>query len=205
MRKTRDNILYSLIFLNLGILLLMLSWYKAGNGRIEGFELEVFDFFNNWPILLGNIFAIVTWLGTLFFTALVAGVLLLKHQKILAFKVFFASSVAWLVASFIKNLSIRERPFEIISGVNVIGNKDMLMGFPSAHAALITGLTYILARHLKGIYRWIFIAVAISVAISRLVIGMHAPLDVIGGIGIGLIVGPVVDLLISLAAKKRLV
>jgi len=69
------------------------------------------------------------------------------------------------------------------------------LGFPSGHAAVTAALTAVVAAHLSR--RWLIVALALGtiVILGRLYVGAHLPLDVVGGIGLGLAVGGAVRLL----------
>ncbi len=60
--------------------------------------------------------------------------------------------------------------------------------FPSEHTAVLTALSFVVysVNRKLGIICFIF---TLLVAISRVVIGVHYPVDIIGGVFSGLIVG----------------
>ncbi|MFP3208547.1 MAG: phosphatase PAP2 family protein [Nitrososphaeria archaeon] len=65
--------------------------------------------------------------------------------------------------------------------------------YPSGHASR----TFSLPLNLRGIYRWLLLALAAAIAVSRVLIEAHYPLDVIGGAALGLasslVAGPLVE------------
>jgi len=59
--------------------------------------------------------------------------------------------------------------------------------FPSSHAVNIFAAAYFLSQPFKRLVP-LFFGIAAIVAYSRIYIGIHYPLDVIGGAGIGLLI-----------------
>ena len=105
------------------------------------------------------------------------------------------------IGSKIKDLEIRKRPYMKIDEdninllVNTPKNKDGLYkntksskkSFPSNHSANIWALSTILSYMYNNKKKY-FMILAILVSISRVYVGVHYPLDIIAGAGIGLIV-----------------
>ena len=81
----------------------------------------------------------------------------------------------------------RERPFEALLNVNqLIPETDT--SFPSKHATfsfLLAGFAYGYGRRYAF---WIFLG-AIFIALGRVIVGVHYPLDVLSGAGLGVFIG----------------
>lgn len=85
-----------------------------------------------------------------------------------------------LSAHVLKPLIARQRPCVALDGVHLLVNRNTSLSFPSAHAAnffaVATYFSYFFPK-----YRWVYFAAAFFVALSRVSIGVHYPLDIIGG------------------------
>ncbi len=79
-----------------------------------------------------------------------------------------------------------ERPFAFLDNVNLLITENPLNSFPSGHAALAFALatTMFLYNKKLGI---LFFGGAILVAISRILVGVHFPLDILIGSILGIL------------------
>jgi membrane-associated phospholipid phosphatase len=202
-RKANSKFIGTTTALLIGVVLLLVAYFCAKNGQITGWELTVFRFFNDAPNWLVTIFGVITFLGTVVALVLAVAILLIIKRYGWAFKLFLAGGTAWLAATLLKLLEIRARPYDLLSGVHLAESKDLATGFPSAHTAMAAAIaTILITKNTKNII-WLLIVAVLLVAISRIVVGMHAPLDVIGGMGVGIIVASAVNYLAMAFIKQR--
>lgn len=68
--------------------------------------------------------------------------------------------------------------------------------------ALAAALAAVVAPHLPRPAKAVAWAVAAVVAVARVYVGAHLPLDVVGGAGIGLTLGAAVHLLLGPPARR---
>lgn len=87
---------------------------------------------------------------------------------------------------FLKPLVARERPFARTPEIVVIGGRPQGQSFPSGHAANSFAAACVLSR-LAPSGQPVWWALAILIAYSRVYLGVHYPLDVVGGAIVGLI------------------
>jgi decaprenylphosphoryl-5-phosphoribose phosphatase len=95
--------------------------------------------------------------------------------------------LAHACAVVIKRIVRRERPHHPAIDVNV-GTPSRL-SFPSAHATSTTAASILLARATGLPLPWVLVP---PMALSRLVLGVHYPTDVLTGMAVGAVVAKVV-------------
>jgi undecaprenyl-diphosphatase len=93
--------------------------------------------------------------------------------------------------SVLKPLVARIRPCIALQDIHLLVNKTSSFSFPSSHAANFFGLaTYFSYLYRK--YKWWFFTAAFMVALSRISVGVHYPLDAVGGAVLGVLCGLVI-------------
>ncbi len=100
-----------------------------------------------------------------------------------------SGTAVWLITKLVKHLVRRGRPADYLENVRVRGRPQSGLGYPSGHAAV--ALTLALTSTTRPATRSAAIVVAGIAAGGRLYTGAHLPLDVAGGISLGVIVGSI--------------
>jgi membrane-associated phospholipid phosphatase len=108
----------------------------------------------------------------------------LAGPRLPALAVLAGGSLALVVCNRTKALVGRERPV----GVRLREAQDGF-GYPSSHAATAFGVALVLTFLVPARWRWLPVTLAAVVGIARLHVGVHYPLDVLGGTLIGTAVG----------------
>lgn len=129
-----------------------------------------------------------TWLlmqAGSFAGVLVASLLVRRRSTSEARRVATVGTVAWLGAKAIKPLVGRGRPTSLLDDVVVRGQPQVGLGFPSGHAAVALALAMTAVP--RGSLRPVAVALAGSVGVTRVRVGAHLPLDVVGGLAIGIL------------------
>ncbi len=173
-----------------GILITLFAGIIAESG-VGGVEESIFYTFNRlsgsfyyWAILF-------LVFGTALMVPIVAFIALLRRHYANAIRILLAGGVASSVCTFLNNRNISNIPESIRN--NVIdhgeGSFELLVGFPSSFMAIaavlaLTSYTYIPKRFHK-----IITGLVLLVGVSQLYLGIHLPIDLIGGWGVGLAVG----------------
>lgn len=169
----------------LSVCLFVVATLLSRNAAMDSWEAAVFRAIYGLPDWLNPIFLGITQLGSMtVLFALAVVYLIVAHYRV-ALRLLMSGLLAYIMAGTAKELVGRSRPQALLD--NII-YRDLFAhgpGFPSGHAALATAIALTAGRYLPSRYIWIVPVWIIGVSISRIYLGVHAPLDVIGGIAIG--------------------
>jgi undecaprenyl-diphosphatase len=102
-----------------------------------------------------------------------------------------AIALASSASSVVKHAVARERPFDAIPAVDVIGKAPKDPSFPSGHTTNAFAAATILARAVPQTAP-LWWGLAIAIAYSRVYLGVHYPLDVAGGALLGIVCAMIV-------------
>lgn len=166
-------------------LLFLLSVHLSRAADMHTWEINLFEWVYGWPDALKPFFQVVTQLGTIytFFALIIAFYFLRRYNAVV--RILLTGLLAYLAAGFSKDIWGRARPHEILPDVV---NLDYIVrgpGFPSGHTALVTALAFVVGRYIPPKFRWILALIVVLVGVSRVYLGIHAPLDIVGGFAIG--------------------
>ena len=137
-----------------------------------------------------SFFALITHLGDagIFFILIGLYLLIVKKDKKQSFYLFVAIALMALVVNVtIKPLVMRIRPFDVYP-IELLIKAPHDYSFPSGHTAVSFASCYVLAKFNRK-YKVAFYLLASVIALSRLVLFVHYPTDVLGGMAIGLACG----------------
>ncbi len=104
----------------------------------------------------------------------------------------FASFVAFLIAAVIKHFFPTVRPFLINGEETHVFINPIDGAFPSAHTAEAFALSVTVFLHDRK-PGWLFLAMALTIGLARILANVHYPIDVVGGAFLGTIIAVVVE------------
>lgn len=134
-----------------------------------------------------RVIAAATDIGSMYGVLGVATSLWLAGHRTLARDVVVIGSAAWLIAQGAKTRVKRERPYEA-EGVLRLIRPPTGSSYPSGHAAVSAAMMSVIAAYTPDrTTQATAIGMIVFVAASRVYVGVHYPSDVLGGIGMGLL------------------
>lgn len=177
------------------LLVLAPTWVLASRGEVAGWERTLFQAGNQAPSWLYRPLWLVMQLGNVgvaLGVALVALVATRRWRPPVA--VLIATLVSWQLAKYVKQVVGRGRPTALLPDVVLPGLDESGLGFVSGHSAVAFSLATVLAPYVPRRWRWLPYVIAAVVAVARVHVGVHLPLDVVGGAALGIGIGALVNL-----------
>lgn len=123
-----------------------------------------------------------------FWTAIVAVMLIFgkRETKLLALELAALFVCGIIAGEVLKILIFRERPFHVLSSITLRVPPDTDSSFPSGHAVIVSiGAVFVLATFRNKLAALLLTIEAAVVCYSRVYVGAHYPMDVLGGILVG--------------------
>lgn len=127
-----------------------------------------------------------------------AGLVLLllafPKYRLLAWQYAVAGGAAYAVVFVLEHAIDRARPI-LLEGYDVVMRASQGgPGFPSGHVAVLTALGLTIWPMVSWPWRLLILAFVAIEAWARVFLGVHAPLDVVGGIAVGMTVVAIIHL-----------
>jgi undecaprenyl-diphosphatase len=151
---------------------------------------------------LNPLFEALTWIGSqgLIWLLIAIAIALAQRRPMLLVRVVLADGVAQLLSYGLKQAIGRDRPSTAYAEPRPLVRAPHDGSFPSGHAATSFACATTLALAFPR-YAWGFYVLAAAIAWSRVYVGVHYPLDVLGGAVLGVLVA--IALRTLLAARRR--
>ena len=150
------------------------SWFRAVNNMA-----------GKWPILdVFGIFSAVYLIAAIL--VLAALVSFLRKDIYIYLRAISAAFLGYSISQWISIINFRPRPFTFLENVNLLISKSPeSKSFPSDHATLAFAIAVSLI--LSGERKWgtVALVAAVFVALGRVYVGVHFPLDILAGALLG--------------------
>jgi membrane-associated phospholipid phosphatase len=113
-----------------------------------------------------------------------------------------AAGVAWVLTHAAKVVADRPRPYEVMADAVLRQQPAHGTSFPSSHTAVTLAVAIALVPFLARPLAAAGIGYAVLVGWSRVYLGVHFPLDVLGGAGLGMTAGGVILLALGTLLRR---
>ncbi len=173
----------------IGLLIFIACAIPAHSHTLTGVQASIFHAINN--LNLPPFFTTAArWgteaLGAAWAIAACVLISLLLKKFHLAWRFAFTAGGTVAVFYVVKKIINEPRPVAMLHGNLHQRVVETGPGFPSGHESAATALALTLWFILPKQWRWVSVVWILAVAWSRLYLGVHAPVDILGGFALGL-------------------
>ena len=160
-------------------------------------EADAFWLLNHLPAVLFPVIWLPMQAGSVGAVGLATGLALAARRRLLALELLVAGVLAWGLAKVVKLFFDRPRPGVLFEEATLHGDVVTGLGYLSGHAAIAATLATVAGPWLPRRLRRVAWGLALLVGASRIFVGAHFPLDVLGGYALGWAIGACVHLLLG--------
>lgn len=174
----------------------MLSWDKS-----------VFRILNQVPAAAVSVLTPLSHLflpaGIIAVVALAAVYVVARNRSVMPVAAgAVAAGIAWVLVHVAKSIADRPRPYEVAAGAVLRQEPAHGTSFPSSHTAVTLAVAIALVPFLARPLAAVGIGYAVLVGWSRVYLGVHYPVDVLAGAGIGMATGGVILLALGTLLRR---
>ncbi len=174
--------------LGAGAGVILVTAMAARHERVSPCEARTFRAVNDLPGALYPTAWLVMQLGTLGAAPAAAGAAWLAGDHELAGRLLASGTGTWALAKLVKRLVHRPRPASLLPGTRCRGGPAAGLGYLSGHAGVAAALGAAALPRLGPAGRALALLAIPAVGLTRIYTGAHLPLDVAGGVALGLAV-----------------
>jgi membrane-associated phospholipid phosphatase len=186
-----------------GLAVLVACGLGARSGTVGPVERTVFEAINGLPDVLAAPMRAAQLLGVLAVGPIVAVIAIAFRRIRLGIAVLLVTVGKLAGERIVWELVQRERPGTTVPNAIVRGDTPTTgVSFVSGHVVLVTGIAWVVTPYLRGAWRWLPWSVVALVAFARVYLAAHNPLDVVGGLALGVTIGGVVNVIVGVPGDE---
>jgi undecaprenyl-diphosphatase len=160
--------------------------------RINRWDMELCVFCNRQSrsITVRNLFRCLSRLGDGVFWYTLMAALLVRYQAAAlpaVLHMLIVAALGTLIYKFIKGKTLRPRPFNVYPAIVCMGKTLDQFSFPSGHTLHAVAFSIVAVSYFPGLF-WLVAPFALLVALSRPILGLHYPSDVLAGAALGALI-----------------
>jgi undecaprenyl-diphosphatase len=197
----RDNAVLGwrgqLVVALVGLVVVAVCMVIVRDGTVGDAERDVFHAINDLPAWLYRGLWPFQQFGNLLIALIVGvAVALWLRQWWVAAAVVAAVVLKLLFEKLVKEIVQRSRPGTSIGDITMRGDVSAGgLSFVSGHAVIITAVAGLLTPILPRPWKWVPWVFVVLNGVARVYVGAHNPLDIVGGVGVGLVIAGLLNAL----------
>jgi membrane-associated phospholipid phosphatase len=172
--------------LGVGIAGLLASAGTVRHDRVGPGEARAFQAVNGLPDALYRPAWVVMQMGAFGAVPAAAATAWLAGDGELAGRLLVGGTGAWALSKLVKQMVRRPRPTALLPGTRGRGRDAVGLGYLSGHAAVAVALGAAALPRLGPTGRALTLTAVPLVGLTRVYVGAHFPLDIAGGVALGL-------------------
>ena len=189
------------IRLGAGTAALLVTAIAVRRDRVGPCETAAFRAVNGLPSSLYPPAWAIMQLGALGAAPATAGAAWLAGDRELAGRLLAGGTSAWALSKVAKRIVQRPRPAILLPGTRCRGREAAGLGYLSGHAGVAVALGAAALPRLGAAGRSLTLSAVPVVGLTRVYVGAHLPLDVAGGMALGLAIEAAMTLVTSCIAQ----
>ena len=183
--------------LGAGTAALLVTAMAVRRDRVGPCEAAAFRAVNGLPGWLYPPAWAIMQLGALGAAPATAGAAWLAGDRELAGRLLAGGTSAWALSKLVKRMVRRPRPGILLPGTRCRGREATGLGYLSGHAGVAVALGAAALPRLGAAGRALTLSTVPVVGLTRIYVGAHLPLDVAGGMALGLAIDAAITLATS--------